>query len=225
VTAAALLAELKQRQESCSSLRGMARISWREGNRNAVNSRQALLVRRPDRIRLELFGLFGQPVLVAAINSRRVTALDIGEGVFLQGEASPENLYRLLHLPLRPADLARLILNQVPEMKITYPPTLETTPEGCLLLLSGTEREQELHFDGQGRLVKMGLSFRGERQLEAEYGDFSGAEEFPRRMRFYLPFQGMEVTLRFDALETNVRLGDELFELQAPEGFRSLSLP
>ena len=146
VTAKDLLEELRRREDSLFSLRGLAHISWREGKRLSLKSRQALLIRKPDRFRSELFGLFGQPELVAAVNDREVTALALAEGLFYRGRASAENIHRLLHLPLAPADLLRLALNQAPQGDFPDRPLIVATAEGYRLTRSGREWKQDLHF-------------------------------------------------------------------------------
>jgi len=225
-SAAELLAAVRQREESCSSLRGLAQVSWREGQRSALKSRQALLVRPPVRIRSELFGLLGQPVLVAAVNDRTITALDLSAGVFYHGPASADNLYRLLHLPLVPADLVRLALNQPPPGDFTGPATVVTSADGYRLTRSNREWKQELRFSPEHRLTGIILYLRGEEELEAEYADFTGGGgDFPLQMRLFLPLRDVEVNIRFTSLEIGVPLADNLFELRAPDGFQVHPLP
>jgi len=226
VTAEELLGLLQQREEADTSLRGLAQISWREGKGNALRSRQALLIRKPGRIRSELFGLFGQPVLVATVNEREISALDLSAGVFYRGVASAENIYRLLHLPLAADDLVRLALNQAPPGNFPDPPLAVATAQGYQLTRANRQWRQELHFSPERHLTKVVLYYRGDRQVEAEYADFTGGDgAFPLQMRLFLPLRQVEVTIRFTTLETNVALADDLFQLRNPGGFRVQPLP
>ncbi|MBN1141128.1 MAG: DUF4292 domain-containing protein, partial [Deltaproteobacteria bacterium] len=225
VTAAEVLGEWRQRQAAVFSLRGEARVGYREEEGKTLNSRQVLLVRQPDRLRLELLGLFGSPVLVAALNNREAAALDLSQGAFFRGAPSAANLDRLLRLPVSSRDLVALALHQTPPLEDGIW-LAAATADGYRLSGSGDDEVQELHFSRDRQLVRLILSRRGEKVLEAWYGDFSAEHGgFPLEMKFLLPLRQLEVAIRFTALEVNAPLGDGLFELSPPEGFRVLSLP
>ncbi len=106
--AAELQAVLAQRREAVRSLRALAHIRYRapEGSNS---SRDAIIVARPDRLRVEVLSLFGS-LFVLAADDGLLTAYARQENTVYRGHASPENLWRYVRLTLPVNVLVDVIL-------------------------------------------------------------------------------------------------------------------
>ena len=113
VSAQELLHGLELRAGRFEALQGLGRIRVTVAGRTQ-SARQVLLVTRPDRLRAEVLGPLGQTVLTVAAGEGILTAFLPGEKRFLTGAATPDNLQRLIRVPLAPAELVRLMLHDVP---------------------------------------------------------------------------------------------------------------
>ena len=226
--------DLLEGQRRCerliTSLRGLSRATLREEGRSPAKSSQALLVQWPASARVEILGLLGQPALVTASNGRDLFAMDISHRAFYEGEASAENLERLVRLRLDPAELTRLMLMR-PRLPETSRLKVSVLTDGYLA--SGVMQDGEtarLRFDSRRHLIKITYLARGETRLDVEYGAFRdfmlGGETvaFPTRWQVSFPARKTRVTLQMDKPELNAPLAERLFCLEAPQGFRREAL-
>lgn len=102
---AQLLAEVRAREARVQRVAGSARL--RLESPEGSGSLDALAAaERPARLRLELLDFFGGPVGLLVAADGRLTFLDARRGVWYRGAATPENLSRILRVPLTVEDLA-----------------------------------------------------------------------------------------------------------------------
>lgn len=107
-TAEQLLAPLTARQQRITSLRGLARVSYKDQQEKGT-ARQAVAVTAPDHFRLELFSLLGVAALVAT-DGHTLAAYMPREKTIYRGSASPSNAARLLRVMLSAAEITNLLL-------------------------------------------------------------------------------------------------------------------
>ena len=107
-----LQAVLARRHEAVHSLRALAHVHYRAPE-ESNSSRDAVVVARPDRLRVEVLSLFGS-VFVLAANEGRLTAYARQENTIYRGHASPENLWRYVRLTLPVNLLVDIILATPP---------------------------------------------------------------------------------------------------------------
>jgi hypothetical protein len=227
VTTDELLAVLAENAASFSSLKGKARISYREEGRKTVKARNILVVAKPHYIRSEILGLFNQPAAVVAVNGDVLHFLVPGEGVLYRGEASAGNLQRILRIPLQVNDLVNFILYEIPLIEYRSS-SLSITENGSIrLLLEGKSGlQEELFFDREKNLTGVRFKEAKKEILNLAYADFSAGEKpFPHHLVLKLPVRGAEAQIHFSSLDTNVGPDDELFHLKKPEGFELRQLP
>jgi len=108
-SAAELEAALAARRAGVRSLRALAHLRYR-GPEGADTSREAIVVARPDRLRVEVLSVFGS-LFVLTADDGALTAYARQEGTVYRGQASPENLWRYARLWLPVNDLVDIVLS------------------------------------------------------------------------------------------------------------------
>lgn len=220
-----LLQRLQINAGAFKSLRGMARIRT-EDPTGSASARQVLLLAKPGRLRAEVLGPFGQPLLLLAARDGVLRVSLPREQRFLQGTATPERIARFTRAALTAEQLVRLALYDVP--LISYRDSVLTHHEQSYqLVLNGADsRRQQLEFDASGRLLKA-TYFRSEAPLlTVAYDRFDGdLQGFPHQVSVTMPEQEASFSLAYSDVELNSELAAEHFILQPPAGVVTEALP
>jgi outer membrane lipoprotein-sorting protein len=220
-----LLQRLQANASVFSSLRGMTRIRTEDAN-GSVSARQVLLLAKPNSIRSEVLGPFGQPLLLLAARDGELRISLPREQRFLQGAATPQRIARFTRAALTAEQLVRLALYDVP--LIAYSDSVLTHhDQGYRLLLHGEDsRRQQLDFDASGRLLTA-TYLRGEDPLlKVVYDRFEDDwQGFPRQVSVTMPEQAASFSLSYSDVELNPELAAEHFTLQPPVGVVTEALP
>lgn len=109
----ALLEQVRASQERVTGCRGSARVSV--SSPQASGSLDAwIAAARPDRVRLELLDFFGNTALVLVAGGGRFALYDARSGTLYRGEDTPDNLRRLLPVPIDAPALSSLVCGSVP---------------------------------------------------------------------------------------------------------------
>jgi outer membrane biogenesis lipoprotein LolB len=103
---------LVQRREALRGVRGFARMRYREGSQT-TSSREAIVVERPDRLRVEVLSALGSVFVLTAENGS-LRAYARNEHTVYHGAASPENLARYAGLGMPITALVDLVLGTPP---------------------------------------------------------------------------------------------------------------
>ncbi|ABA89112.1 hypothetical protein Pcar_1871 [Syntrophotalea carbinolica DSM 2380] len=224
VSADTLLASLQAGGQRFRSLQGMTALRvTHAGEEHAV--KQVLLVRRPDFLRAEVLGLFGQPVLTVTAADDRLSALVPGESKFYTGPASSANLYRLVRLPLALEELVPFIFYDVPLLPL---PSGEVAIKDGLYQLDRCSRDgrrQELLFDGKLRLRQARFFADDVELLMAEYGNMRDGDNLPQQLHLALPAVDMAIDLVWRNVRANVDIPLSRFEQSPPAGVQVEALP
>ena len=222
---AMLLQRLRANANAFNSLRGMTRVRT-EGPDGSASARQVLLLAKPSRLRAEVLGPFGQPLLLLTARDGKLSVMLPREQRFLQGVATPQRIARFTRAAVTAEHLVRLALYDVP--LIAYADSVVTRHEqGYRLLLNGADnRRQQLDFDTAGRLLSA-TYLRGEDPfLKVAYDRFDGdQQDFPRQMTVTMPEQAASFSLAYSDVELNPELAVEHFTLQPPVGVVPEALP
>lgn len=220
-----LLQRLQANASAFKSLRGMTRIRTEDAS-GSSSARQVLLLEKPSRIRSEVLGPFGQPLLLLATFDGELTISLPRERRFLQGVATPERIARFTRAAVTAGQLVRLALYDVP--LIAYSDSVFTRQEQSyqLLLTGADSRRQQLDFDASGRLLRA-TYLRGEDPLlKVVYGRFDNElQGFPRQVSVTMPEQSASFSLAYNDIELNPELAAEHFILQPPVGVVTEALP
>jgi hypothetical protein len=110
---AALLAQVERTQARVDRVRGEARVKV-DSPGGSVTVTQLVAAALPDRLRIDALDFFGNPAAALVADGGRFALLDLRAGVFYRGAATPENIARLVPLPIAARDLVLLLCGAAP---------------------------------------------------------------------------------------------------------------
>jgi hypothetical protein len=102
-----LLGQVQAAAAVVVSVRGEARL--RATGEGRVSVPAFVAARKPDRVRVEALDFFGNPAVVLVTAGGRLAIWDARGRTFYRGAATPENVARLVRLPLSPEDLVAIL--------------------------------------------------------------------------------------------------------------------
>ena len=226
------------------SVRAEARVEqW--GREGRIRGTVMMFLQRPDRVRFDAMTQFG-PAAILTSDGREFALTDLRENRYLTGPTCPENIARLLGIPLSGEDVARILLGDTPRIEATereiscrrgeYRISLRAvdgTRQEIVLATREADREQPLL--GQRLRLRRSEVFgpSGERQWRATYDDYRviedpRSEERPRlgvAMPFVVRFedfrQRADTTVRFKTIDLNVDVPAEAFRQEPRPGIET----
>jgi hypothetical protein len=206
VTAAELLDGLAARRASVRSLRARARL---RAGLSGLWVREAVLVRRPDAVRIDVLSPFGL-ALAVGLRGRLLWAYPAAQRTRYEGTATPENLTRFLGAPVAGSDVVDLLLGVPPERRPTGPPALEVTREReYRVTLPLTAGRQTLWFDGDTLAVRRAEETNGvDVELQVRFDDYE--DGFPHALEVAAR-GGAAARLTYDAVEPNAPVDASVF--------------
>ncbi len=225
-SAAELEAVLTQRREALHSLRAVAHVRYHDPE-ESNRSRDAIVVARPDRLRVEVLSLFGS-VFVLTASDGTLAAYAPQEHTVYRGEASPENLWRYVRLALPVGDLVDIILGAPPARAGGEP---QVTFDGP----SGEIRLRQPFSDG-AQIVSFSLAelpvaaeeqaADGRTQWHARFGGYEDHNGLPlaTHIAFELPEWQRSFDIALEDVDVNPTLDPSIFALQTPPGSKVVNL-
>ena len=206
-TAAGLLEELSARRVAVQSLRARARL---RAGIAGMWVREAILVRRPTSVRIDVLSPFGLALAVGT-DGRLLWAYPAGNGTRYEGAATPGNLARFLGAPASVPDVVDILLGTAPRRTPAAPPTLRTTPDGEYeLIVPLADGSQRLRFAGDPlRLIGADETHEGGAALRVAFGDFH--DGFPRSLELAAAEQNARASVVYEAAEPNAAVDAGLF--------------
>jgi hypothetical protein len=102
-----LLGQVQAAAAVVLSVRGEARL--RATGEGRVSVPAFVAARKPDRLRVEALDFFGNPGAVLVTAAGRLAIWDARGRTFYRGAATPENIARLVRLPLAPEELVAIL--------------------------------------------------------------------------------------------------------------------
>jgi hypothetical protein len=121
-----LLARLAARRDAVGSLRARARV---KAGLAALWTHEALLVRRPDCLRIDVLSPFGLALAVGA-RGPLLWAYPPAERTRYEGPSTPENLQRFLGAAVTVPDVVDVLLGGPPARRPVAPATVASEPDG-----------------------------------------------------------------------------------------------
>jgi len=209
-----LIESMGQRRQQFRSLRALARVNY-AGPEGKHGFDEAVLVQRPDRLRLETLTLLGA-ILIVTANDKEIIGYHPREGALVRGSSSKENLRRLTQIPLE--------LEEITALLIGLPPVESSMPwrqEGNSLIFSqGGRIKDTLDFDSQLPVPTRWQRFNsaGVLELTALFSDYitTSAGLFPSKINVEAPQQGKKLEIRFQEPEFNTTIPADSFSQQKP---------
>ena len=217
-----LLQSLTERGERFQSLRSLASIHY-QGKDGKGKFQEAIVVQRPDRLRLETLSSFGVMLVVTA-NGDKISGFDTREKFFVHGKSSKENLVRLTRIPLELREIVALLVGLPP---VGIQGNWEGKQNTLRRELRGG-RSEVVTFDS-----KLGIPTKwdrsgpnGEIELSALFSEFASTASgpFPMKISLEAPSQQKRVEIRYQEPELNVDLPPDLFVQEKPQNVRELPI-
>jgi outer membrane lipoprotein-sorting protein len=221
--AAALKEQVASAQAQVRSVEGEARVrvALAQGSGSV---QQYIAAQKPDRLHVEALDFFGNPVAVLVADGGRFALYDAREKTFYRGPATPENLARLVPLPLGAEALVTILCGGAPLLDA---PAVGAAPgEGYVALtLEGGGRRQVLHV-GDGARPERSDLIGGDPSYTVRFESFdtAGGVRFPFGATLNAPARKVKVELQWKTAEVNTPLDAALFRLQPPKGAKIVEL-
>jgi hypothetical protein len=217
-----LIESLNQRNQQFRSLRALARLDY-VGPDGKGNVQEAVLVQRPDRLRLETLTFLGA-VLIVTVNDKEIIGHHSREGIFVRGPRTKENLLRYTQIPLE--------LNEMTALLLGLPPVDTGAPrrqEGPTLVFSPNGRKQDaVTFESQSPVPTKWERFNdaGAVELSARFLDYisTPAGSFPSKIQVEAQLQKRKLEIRYQEPEINASLPPEIFTQEKPAHAQELRL-
>jgi hypothetical protein len=217
-----LIESLNQRNQQFRSLRALARLDY-VGPDGKGNVQEAVLVQRPDRLRLETLTFLGA-VLIVTVNDKEIIGHHSREGIFVRGPRTKENLLRYTQIPLEVDEITALLLG--------LPPVDTSAPrqqEGPTLVFSPNGRKQDaVTFESQLPVPTKWERFNdaGAVELSARFLDYisTPAGSFPSKIQVEAHMQKRKLEIRYQEPEVNASLSPEIFTQEKPAHAQELRL-
>lgn len=233
-----LLEAMLTRLESIESSRMRATLEY-YGDGGRARVEQAVLARAPDLLRVETLSPFGTSLSVFMSDGETLTFYDLQEQIYVSGSPTPSNIARFVPFWMSAADLVRVLFGG-PPLDAAVADADEYTLEwdrraGAyrmrLPIMSGGELIVHVQ---HGTWVVSGAErydADGDPVFELRTGDFERVSlgdvetTMPRRLRFIMADEDIDISLDVESISMNVALGDALFQLAPPPGAEINSLP
>jgi hypothetical protein len=220
----ALLAAFEKAADERRALRGRARIDVEGGPGGTLGGRQILVAERPDRLRVEVLGLFDQALAVLTTDGDRFELFRASDLSFEQGELRPELLWEEAHIALRPEEAIALLLGApLPEPGLR-PVRAEGAADGTIrvaLAPPGGPERRRLGFDAQGNLRRVEvLAPDGEIEWTAGFDEYApvGGVPFAHAITLYVAEGGTRAEIRLRDVELNPELPPGIWSVRPPRG-------
>ena len=225
-TAAQLQAALEQRRAQVRSLRALARLQYRHPEGPNV-SREAIVVERPDRLRVEVLSMVLGAVFVLTARDNAFTAYARGEDKIYRGVASPQNMWRYARIGLPIVDLVDLVLGTPPQRPATWTHVTFDSDTGWVQLSQDVEGGVLIVWfeDTLPRAAEMRDSY-GEVQWRAMFSKYEEHDgiAIATRIRAEVPDRDHSVKIDLDDIDLNPTLDPATFTFIAPKGAEIVDL-
>jgi len=225
-SAAELQGALSARRDAVRSLRALAHLRYRDAE-GAESSREAIIVDRPDRLRVEVLSLFGS-VFVLTANHGAITAYARQEDTVYRGPASPDNLWRYARLALPLNDVVDLVLGMPPARTARRAHVAFDAEVGAIRLVQELDSGAQTVWFSEATLPVAAAQHDtdGHPEWHASFADYEqhGALAIATRVGLELPqwSRSMEITLQ--DVDVNPDLDTSIFAFQIPPGSKVVDL-
>lgn len=179
----------------------------------------------PDRIRADVFGPFGQPMLRLIADGNKLSVLAFNENRIYMGRATRKNIGAFLGVALSADEIFALLGGSAPMLQNMLINSMSADDQGqaTLVLSDSASRVMErIRFRiGDYSVVKAQMSQQGDQSetYTCTYSDFQamGPWKYPKDMET-LGSDGRSLTLENDSVEFNKEFDHDVFEPETIEG-------
>jgi outer membrane biogenesis lipoprotein LolB len=217
-----LLAQVRRAQAQVVRVQGDVRIRLHAPRKAAFRGFAA--AERPDRLHLEALDFFGNPAGVLVASGGRFAFFDARANTVYTGEATPENLSRLVPVPVSAEELVAILLGSAPLPDVR--PAEATADDGHLRLRLEEDGATVTAWIGAHALVDKavraagGGSAPGSWRVEFSDHRAHGDAWFPEYFALRSDAAKVRLELTWAQVEVNGAIDPALFELRMPKGAR-----
>lgn len=217
-----LVESLEQRAHQFRSLRALASVYYRGGDgRGGVQ--EAILVYRPDRLRLETLSPLGA-ILIVTADADQVVGFQPREHLFYRGRSSKENLLRYTTIPLELEEWTSVLLGLPPvEVRDRWERKGDTLQRE---LSEGRREVVAFHPNLKIPTRWQRIDPNGGIEVSALFTDFFSTLVglFPLKISLETPHRQVSLEIRYQEPELNVALPTSLFVQEKPANAREILL-
>jgi hypothetical protein len=217
-----LVRSLAERFRRFRSLRALASVYY-SGTDGRGGFQEAILVQRPNRLRLETLSPLGA-ILIVTVDADEVAGFHPREGLFYRGRSSKENLFRYIQIPLELQEVTSLLLGLPP---VQIQGQWEKTGNDIYREIERGGRDI-VTFDPRLEIpIKWErLNLNGNTEMSALFFDFfsSPAGPFPLKISFEAHTQQVHLEIQYQEPELNAMLPLTLFSQKKPTNAKEIPL-
>jgi outer membrane lipoprotein-sorting protein len=209
-----LIQSLSQRHEQFRSIKSLARVDY-AGPDGKKGFQEAVLVERPDRLRLETLSLLGA-IFVVTVNDREIVGYDPREGVWVRGQRTKENLLRLTKIPLEVNELTALLLGLPP---VETRGTWQQNGNSLVFAAAGGAKDVVSFESAEPVPTKwQRINNGGTVELSATFSEYTStpAGLFAGKIQLESTSQKRRLEIRYQSPELNVAIPAEVFSQKKP---------
>ena len=221
--AEALFNRLRAQNSRLHSFKGTGRM--RIENRNGIQRTRIMWAGyQNEKLRLEIMGATGQPVLSFAYDGERIYLISHTENRFYSKRSSDASLEKLISLPISVSESLDLLAGRASMEKHLLPIGVHVKQEGeQILVLKNLERKaghQKITIDtASGTIRRIEVLDKDERlEYQVEFIQMQNVSGFdvPKELRFS---NGSQASLQLvvERFWPNIALPESLFELDRPD--------
>jgi outer membrane lipoprotein-sorting protein len=224
---AELLAQVQAAQARVRSVRGDARIQIRSPDGSGTVS-ALVAAERPDRVYVHTVDFFGNTLAVLATAGGALSLYDARAGVLYRGPATPQNLARLIPVPLSPEDLAAILCGAAPLIDGVAERAEPGRGFVTLELVAG-ERTESLRVGPGAAVQRAALRVAGAAgpsgwDLAIARADAPGGGTFAEEVTLSAESPEVRLRLAWQEAEWNAPIDAALFSPAPPRGVRIVDL-
>ncbi len=220
-----LIEALRQRNQQFHSLRALARLDYAGPEGKKGPFQEAVLVQRPDRLRLETLSFLGA-IMIVTVNDREILGYLPREDTFLRGQNSIENLRRLtkIPVPLETEEISALLLGVPPVQTKGV-----AQQNGDSLTVPSVNGDQDIVTFETNEAVPSRWERRnaqGETAISVKFSDYAATPSglFPSRILIESAIQKRRLEIHYQEPELNAAIPAELFTQQKPANVKELPI-
>ncbi len=214
-------------QARTRSVRGETRITVKTAELSGTIP-ALVAAEKPDRLLVQTLDFFGNTVSVLAAANGKLTLYDARAKVVYRGAATPENLSRLVAIPLSPAALVEILCGSAPLLS-GEPVSTEPGRGWIALRISAGGRTQEVRVGAGADVLRASLRVgakQGPGSYDLEFGAFDALEglHFPAEVSLSAETPRVRMKLVWRDAEPNAALDPKTFTPRIPAGARVVDL-
>jgi outer membrane lipoprotein-sorting protein len=180
-------------------------------------------VKRPDSIRIEALTPVGDPAAVLVATAGKFALIDLRNNVYYRGPATPQNLSRLIPVPMTPQELVAVLTGAIPELPGAQPTASKRQGDGSQITFAKQGVSQQVSLGADLRVTQVQRSDAQGKLIWAvkldQHDDASGSQ-LPMLLHLDAPDAKTQVDLRLRNVVTGKQPPASAFLLAVPQGMR-----